>query len=115
MAHAGTVGKPSVARTTRPYRSVPLVAPLVGIVPRRRLPPGVSLVPPLLNAAPAASARRRHRPPSPQHNTFIFLDPAFVVAITVAACPAAPTFHGRILNISAYRKVSTITLNALFS
>ena len=96
MANAGTVGKPSVARTTRPYRSVPLVAPPVGIVPRRRLPPGGSLVPPLRNAAAAAAARRRrHLSTShPLLNTTHFLDPAFVAAIAVAACPA-PWAHSQ--------------------
>jgi len=33
----------------------------------------------------------------------------------VVACPAAHTFHARVLNILAYQKVSTIGPNVLFS
>ena len=48
-------------------------------------------------------------------NATCFLDHAITAAIAVTTCPAAPTFHGCILNTSAYQKVSTIALNVSFS
>jgi len=120
MAKAGTVGKPSVARTTRQYRqyhwshhpSASYHAPVMSCVIRLLFPspsPSPPSFSPLLNAVAAtppghllvvavacqpATTLTTSRPPSPQHNTFFWTMPSpSPLPLPPARCPHFPWMH----------------------